>query len=98
MSDWVPGCDPGHRGSESIAQTGSTSDSDGPFASLVEKIMTFTVRELRDDELQKVSGGLKADSNEVAVEGFVSGALGVAGGGGAGAVTAGWDLAKNHTF
>ena len=33
---------------------------------------TFTVRELRDDELQKVSGGLKADSNEVAVEGFVS--------------------------
>ena len=43
---------------------------------------TFTVRELRDDELQKVTGGLKADSNEVAVEGFVSCALGVAGGAG----------------
>jgi hypothetical protein len=31
-----------------------------------------TWRLLRDDELLKVSGGLKADSNEVAVEGFVS--------------------------
>ena len=28
---------------------------------------TCTGRELRDDELQKVSGGLKADSNEVGV-------------------------------
>jgi len=45
---------------------------------------TFNVCELRDDELHKVSGGLKADSNEVAVEGFVSRALGVAGGGGSG--------------
>ena len=45
---------------------------------------TFTVCELRDDELHKVSGGLKADSNEVAVEGFVSRAFGVAGGGGGG--------------
>jgi bacteriocin-like protein len=39
---------------------------------LMEKIMSFTVRELRDDELQKVSGGLDAGKNEVAVEGVVS--------------------------
>ena len=31
---------------------------DGLFAGLMEKIMTFTVRELRDDELQQVSGGV----------------------------------------
>ena len=37
---------------------------------------TCTGRVLRDDELQKVSGGLKADSNEVAVEGVVSRAFG----------------------
>ena len=30
---------------------------DGLFAGLMEKIMTFTERELRDDELQQVSGG-----------------------------------------
>jgi bacteriocin-like protein len=38
----------------------------------MEKIMSKTndtVRELRDDELQKVSGGLNTGSNEVAVEG-----------------------------
>ena len=34
-------------------------------------VATFTVRELRNEELQKVSGGLKADSNEVAVEKLV---------------------------
>jgi hypothetical protein len=33
----------------------------------MEKIM----RELRDDELEKVSGGLDASKNEVAVEGVV---------------------------
>ena len=31
---------------------------DGLFAGLMEKIMTFTERELRDDELQQVSGGV----------------------------------------
>jgi hypothetical protein len=35
-----------------------------------------TWRLLRDDELLKVSAGLKADSNEVAVEGFVRRAFG----------------------
>jgi hypothetical protein len=38
---------------------------------------TCTGRLLRDDELQTVSGGVKADSNEVAVEGFVSRAFGL---------------------
>ena len=56
-----------------------------------------TVRVLRDDELEKVSGGLKADSNEVAVEGFVIRAFGIAGATGTGTATAGWDLTKNHT-
>ena len=54
---------------------------------------TCTGRVLRDDELEKVSGGLKADSNEVAVEGFVSRAFGIAGATGTG--SAGWDLTKN---
>jgi bacteriocin-like protein len=34
--------------------------------------MSFTMHELRDDELEKVSGGLDAGKNEVAVEGVVS--------------------------
>jgi hypothetical protein len=41
------------------------------LAGLME-IMSFTVRELRDHELDKVSGGLDAGKNEVAVEGVVS--------------------------
>ena len=40
------------------------------FARSMEKIMSL--RELRDDELEKVSGGLDAGKNEVAVEGAVS--------------------------
>src|SRR5262249_41410435 len=68
-----------------LSHCGRTGRLDGPFASLMETIMsksndtsklrieyaeaftldlnsvtTFTVRELRDDELQKVSGGINA--------------------------------------
>jgi len=44
----------------------------------MEKIMsrsreTSQVRELRDDELETVSGGLDASKNEVAIETFISG-------------------------
>ena len=39
------------------------------FARSMEKIMSL--RELRDDELENVSGGLDASKNEVAVEGTV---------------------------
>ena len=66
-----------------LRQRGRTSDWMGPFAGLMEKNMSKSndssklgratqVRELRDDELEKVSGGLDAGKNEVAVEGAVS--------------------------
>ena len=65
-----------------LRQRGRTSDWMGPFAGLMEKNMSKSsdssklgratqVRELRDDELENVSGGLDASKNEVAVEGTV---------------------------
>ena len=54
-----------------------SKSNDGSFALDLGGDATCTGRILRDDELQKVSGGLKADSNEVAVEGVVSRALGL---------------------
>jgi bacteriocin-like protein len=42
-----------------LRQRGRTRPGDWMFrAGLMEKIMTFTERELRDDELQQVSGGV----------------------------------------
>jgi hypothetical protein len=55
------------------ARTADTHPWQAPFTGLMETtLMSFTLRELRDDELEKVSGGLDAGKNEVAIEGAVS--------------------------
>jgi hypothetical protein len=83
MSDLGAAGEPVHSDGESVASAWPHRRLDSPFAGLMEKNMSKSndssklgrapqVRELRDDELEKVSGGLDANKNEVAVEGAVS--------------------------
>ena len=58
MSDLGARGEPVHSGGESVAPVWPHQRLDGLFAGLMEKIMTFTERELRDDELMQVSGGV----------------------------------------
>jgi hypothetical protein len=59
-----------------------------------QNVGTCTRRELRDDELEKVSGGvITIDGYEIAA--VASRAFGAAARGGTGTGTASWDLKKN---
>jgi hypothetical protein len=71
-----------------------TNDS-SKLGRATQDVGTCTRRELRDDELQKVSGGFSLTIDGVEVAQLVSRAFGgVAGGGGTG--NASWDLKKAY--
>ena len=70
MCDWRSGGEPVHSAATTVAAVWPHQRLDGLFAGLMEKIMSKSsratptpdlVRELRDDELQEVAGGVNLE-------------------------------------